>query len=98
MHLPPGVGRYLQTVTDEHFEAMRLRALDALARRSNGEIELAELVATLEGICGALDDSHVDIRAAISAILPDLEEAQFVDTRPTVVAACDQLAAELEEA
>jgi hypothetical protein len=73
---------------DEHYEQMRARLLEALAQHERGEIDHAGLQESVEGVYGALDNAHPEVRQALFEADIALEQAQYgrpVDGSDTAV-------------
>jgi hypothetical protein len=62
---------------DEHYERMRARLLAALAEHEQGELDNAGLQTALQGVLGALDNTHAGVREALFEADVALEYAQY---------------------
>jgi hypothetical protein len=62
---------------DEHYERMRARLLEAIAKHESGELDHAGLQAAVEAVRGALDSTQADVRRALFEADIALEQAQF---------------------
>lgn len=68
-------------VVDEHYERMRARLLEAIAAHERGELDHAGLQTSMEGIAGALDNAHADVRRALFEADVALEYARYGQPR-----------------
>lgn len=62
---------------DDHYERLRVRALEAIADHERGELDHAGLQATLADVQGAVDHRHGDVRQALFEADVALEYAQY---------------------
>jgi hypothetical protein len=72
---PPG-SPTLERV-DEHYERLRARLLEAIAKHERGELDHAGLQAAVEAVRRALDNTQHDVRRALFEADIALEQAQF---------------------
>jgi hypothetical protein len=50
---------------DEHYERMRARLLEAIARHERGELDHAGLRSAIAGLRASLGDAHADVRQVL---------------------------------
>jgi len=62
---------------DEHYERMRARLLEAIAAHERGELDDAGLQAAVEGVTGALDNGHSEVRQVLFEADVTLEYARY---------------------
>jgi hypothetical protein len=61
---------------DEHYERMRARLLEAIAAHERGEVDDAGLRAAVEGVTGAVEHSHPEVRQVLFEADVTLEYAR----------------------
>lgn len=64
-------------IVDDHYERLRLRALEALADNETGAISDDELIYVLETTCGLLERTHEAARAELWDASADFDTARY---------------------
>src|SRR5215210_4414538 len=64
-------------VVDDHFERLRLRALEALADNETGVTSDDDLIYVLETTCGLLERNHEAMRLELWQASADFETARY---------------------
>ena len=62
---------------DDHYERLRLRALEALIDNENGAISDDDLIYVLETTCGLLERTHETTRSELWSASADFESVRY---------------------
>jgi hypothetical protein len=62
---------------DDHYERLRARLLEQLAEHERQELDDAGLQSAVQGVLGAVDNSHTEVRQALFEADVALEYAQY---------------------